>query len=309
MVPLTDPAIRGQESLSPSSAPPPRSRPEPNRARSESRVPSWVVDPAERVLRRGFLKALAQKWMGLLGGVTNQAGSWKEQAKEGRSGQQQSLAEYSAQARRIVESTRSQQSQIVARKSVERRSCHEHIRLSRQDARMGGPTRDLEPLQAAIGNHQQRNVDLHRLDSFQREEVNYRRTQAERMRDNYLSINRAVAAAMSKTLGEMMLLNSNLGVNSQILQEMGGEVASQAAEQREQISASFRELGDSLGRTEWDVEADRLSHEQLSLGEAEVAQARAVCSERKTWLQEELKANPDSRQLWSSLVQSSTREN
>lgn len=244
-----------------------------------------------RVLWQSVCLELGQYWSGL-SQLAGWLQGWTAQARSQRDGQHESLERFTGFARQTIDQVRGLKGGIVARKQVERRHCQEVLDRFQRPARPEQLGTELAPLRQSVQTHHQRNTELQRLDTFQRESVAYYRTRAERLRDHLVMIAMVAAVMQSETLGRIALL----------VPQLLGPLAHEASLGFEQLGPLRAELMAGLEPVDWDVEAEPLAPEHLALGVREAALAETLCSRGKQELQEGLQCQPDSRELWASLV-------
>jgi hypothetical protein len=249
------------------------------------------LEQSARLLCQSVCLEFGQHW-GELRQLSQWLEGWTDKVRAQRDGQHETVERFSGFARQTIDQVRGLEGGIVARKQAERRSCQEVLERFQRPARPEQLGQGLAPLRQAVQTHLQRNLELQRLDTFQRESVAYYRTRAERVRDRLVSIATAVAAAQSEAVCRIAFL----------LPQHAGRLARESGLGFEQISALRAELTAGLEPVEWDVEVEPLAPEHLELGARETAQAEALCSRGKQELQEGLQRQPDSRELWASLA-------
>ncbi len=249
------------------------------------------LDSTGRVLCQSVCLELGQHWS-QLEQVAEWLEGWTAQTRSRRDGQHESLERFSGFARQTIEQVRGLEGGIVARKQAERRSCQEALDRFQRPAGPEHLGQGLAPLRQSIQIHQQRNAELQRLDTFQRESVAYYRTRAERVRDQMVMIATAEAAMQSEVLGRIAML----------VPQLAGHVIRETGLGFDRISALRGELTAGLEPVEWEVEVEPMAPELVALGAREAAQAETLCSRGKQELLEGIKLQPDSRELWASLA-------
>ncbi len=250
------------------------------------------LDLTGRVLCHCLCLELGQHWSA----VSEWVEGWTARTRSQRDDQHESLERYTGFARQTIDQVRGLEGGVVARKQAERSRCQEVLNRFHRSAAPEHLGKELVPLRQAIQSYHQRNTELQRLDTFQRESVAYYRIQAERVRDRFVAIAVVTAAIQNEALGRLALL---------IPQQAGG-LAREAGLRVEQVSALRTELTAMVEPVDWDVEAEPLAPEHVALGGREVAQAEGICSQGKERLQEGVLCQPDSRDLWASLASASS---
>lgn len=250
------------------------------------------LDLTGRVLCHCLCLELGHHWSA----VSEWVEGWTARSRSQRDDQHESLERYTGFARQTIDQVRGLEGGIVARKQAERSRCQEVLNRFQRPAAPDHLGKELVPLRQAIQSHYQRNTELQRLDTFQRESVAYYRTQAERVRDRFVAIAVATATMQNEAVGRIAFL----------IPQQAGLLARETGLRSEQISALRAELTAMVDPVDWDVEAEPLAPEHLALGAREAAQAEGICSQGKEQLQEGIKRQPDSRDLWASLALAST---